>query len=68
MTRGDRVRVNYGDEWPQCVCWPNGKTGTVLEVIAGKAIIRLDDFQWQTTTVELADLEEIEDGTDAVPD
>ena len=59
MTRGDRVRVNYGDVWPQCVCWPAGKTGTVLEVIGDKAIIRLDEFSNQNTTVELKDLEAI---------
>ncbi len=62
MTRGDRVCVDYGDEWPACVCWPNGHTGTVLETIAGKAIIRLDEFAQQTTTVDIADLRRLEDG------
>ena len=68
MSRGDRVRVNYGDTWPNCVCWPTGKTGTVLEVIGNQAIIRLDDFVAQNTTVELSDLEVISERSHAVPD
>ncbi len=62
MTRGQRVRVRYADVWPQCVCWPNGKTGTVLEVVGSKAIIILDEFAHQNTTIDICDLQEIQDG------
>ena len=59
LQRGQRVLVRYADTWPQCVCWPNGRTGTVLETVGNKAIILLDEFVTQTTTIELSDLEVI---------
>ncbi len=60
MTRGDRVYVNFdGRQWPFDSVYPDGRFGTVLELMNGGAIVKIDDGDGINAWIELAYLERI---------